>query len=46
MKRLIALLLSLVMLLSVAAVPAMGEDLAAAAKAIKESKTYENTYNT
>ena len=45
MKRLLALVLSLMMLFSVAAT-AQGEDLAAAANAIVAGITYERTYNT
>ncbi|MBQ4639155.1 MAG: peptide ABC transporter substrate-binding protein [Clostridia bacterium] len=46
MKRMIAFLLAMVMMFSVAATSALGEDVAAAAEAIKQSKTYETTYNT
>ena len=45
MKRLFALMMTLIMALSFA-MTAQGEDLAAAANAIIEGKTFERTYNT
>ena len=45
MKRFLALLLTLIMAMSMT-VSAQGEDLAAAAKAIVDGKTFERTYNT
>jgi len=45
MKRFLAILLTLVMVFSLA-VTAQGEDLAAAANAILEGKTFERTYDT
>ena len=45
MKRFLSLLLTLIMALSMT-MTAQGEDLAAAANAIIEGKTFERTYNT
>ena len=45
MKRLIAILMTLIMAMSMT-MTAQGEDLAAAANAIIESKTFERTYDT
>ncbi len=45
MKRLLALVMTLIMAMSMA-VTAQGEDLAAAAQAIIDGKTFERTYNT
>ena len=45
MRRFLSLLLTLIMVFSMT-VSAQGEDLAAAANAIIEGKTFERTYNT